>query len=191
MTKTIEFSTFPRLQTKRLTLRELRTEDGPHVLVFRSDPYVQRYNGPVFKDVAEAESLIMDMRNAYDARAGICWGVTLTGEDRVLGMFGFHHWNHYHRRAELGYDMARDYWGQGIASETVRAIVKFGFEQMNLNYIYAGTIADNHESVRLLERVGFQREGTRRQFSWEDDGTFHDSAMYGILRHELIENKDS
>jgi ribosomal-protein-alanine N-acetyltransferase len=57
---------------------------------------------------------------------------------------------------------------------------------MDLHRVYAGTIADNHESVRLLERIGFTREGTRREHSWEDDGTFHDSAMYGLLRHEFI-----
>jgi ribosomal-protein-alanine N-acetyltransferase len=56
---------------------------------------------------------------------------------------------------------------------------------MNLHRIYAATIADNHESVRLLERVGFMREGTSRESSWEDDGTFHDSAMYGLLRREF------
>jgi ribosomal-protein-alanine N-acetyltransferase len=81
--------------------------------------------------------------------------------------------------------MARAYWGQGIASEALRAILRFGFDGMKLNYIYAGTIADNHESVRLLERIGFRREGTRREYSWEDDGTFHDGAMYGLLWHEL------
>jgi len=104
----------------------------------------------------------------------------------VIGLFGIHHWNKYHRRAEMGYDLNRAYWGQGIASEALRAIIQFGFEQLNLNRIYAGTIADNHESVCLLERLGFEREGTRRGFSWEDDGTFHDGAMYGLLRDEFI-----
>ena len=49
----------------------------------------------------------------------------------------------------------------------------------------AQTIADNHESVRLLARLGFQREGTRRSYSWEDDGTFHAGAIYGLLRDEF------
>jgi ribosomal-protein-alanine N-acetyltransferase len=64
----------------------------------------------------------------------------------------------------------------------VRAVVHYGFTQLKLNRIYAGTIADNVESVRLLEKLGFVREGTRRQHSLEDDGRFHDSAMYGLLR---------
>jgi [ribosomal protein S5]-alanine N-acetyltransferase len=53
---------------------------------------------------------------------------------------------------------------------------------MNLHRIQAHTIADNHRSVRLLERLGFRREGTLREFSMEDDLSFHDSAIYGLLR---------
>ena len=52
---------------------------------------------------------------------------------------------------------------------------------MNLHRIEAHTIADNRRSVRLLERLGFQREGTRREYALEDDLAFHDSAVYGLL----------
>lgn len=112
--------------------------------------------------------------------------MTLSEQDVVLGAFGLHHWNQYHRRAEVGYGIAHARWGQGIGSEAIGAIVRFGFEQLNLNRIYARGIAYNHESVRLLERFGFQREGTFRKLSWEEDGTFHDSALYGLLREEFI-----
>ena len=60
----------------------------------------------------------------------------------------------------------------------------YGFVQRKLNRIYAGTIAENYKSVRLLERLGFVREGTRRQHSLEDDGRFLDSAMYGLIRSD-------
>jgi ribosomal-protein-alanine N-acetyltransferase len=46
---------------------------------------------------------------------------------------------------------------------------------------------NNHESVRLLERIGFQHEGTQRNHSWEDEGAFYDSAIYGLLAHEFSE----
>ncbi|MEQ4206886.1 GNAT family protein [Actinopolymorpha sp. B9G3] len=55
---------------------------------------------------------------------------------------------------------------------------------MDLNRVEAETIADNHESVRLLKRLGFQREGIRRAYSLEEDGTFHDGAIYGLLAHD-------
>jgi ribosomal-protein-alanine N-acetyltransferase len=135
--------------------------------------------------VAEAQTFIDELHAEYTAQEGIVWAVTLADQDVVIGLFGLHHWDQYHRRAEAGYGQAQAYWGQGFGSEALRAIVRFGFDQMNLNRIYAGTIADNHESVRLLERLGFQREGTQREHSWEDDGTFHDSAIYGLLKHEF------
>ncbi|MCA9944931.1 MAG: GNAT family N-acetyltransferase [Anaerolineales bacterium] len=181
-----DFKIFPELHTERLVLRRTLLTDAPAVFIFRSDPYVQRFNGPVFVDVAEAEALIHELNDEYFNKSGICWGVTLKNENKVIGLFGIHHWNKYHRRAEVGYDLNQSYWGQGIASEALRAILQFGFEQMNLNRIYAGTIAENHESVQLLEAIGFEREGTRRGFSWEDDGTFHDSAMFGLLRDEFV-----
>ena len=179
-----DFSTFPILKTERLTLRQLERADGPDMLAFSGDPYVQRFNGPVYNTVDEVEELIDWYDAEYRNQDGISWAVTFTGENKVIGMFGLHHWSRRHRRAEAGYDLAKAYWGQGIASETLRTILTFGFEQLNLHRIYAGTIADNHESVRLLERLGFTREGTRRESSWEDDGTFHDSAMYGLLKRE-------
>jgi [ribosomal protein S5]-alanine N-acetyltransferase len=77
--------------------------------------------------------------------------------------------------------MAVSRWGQGIASEAARAVIDYGFAEMGLHRIQAHTIAGNHRSVRLLERLGFHREGTLRGYSLEDDLTFHDSAVYGLL----------
>ena len=181
-----DFSIFPTLNTARLVLRQVELGDAPDVLVFRGDFEVQKYNGPVLRSVEQVQTLIKEVRAEYAAQQGITWAVTLERSGRVVGLFGFHDWNTYHRRAELGYDLARAYWGQGFASEAVRAIVHFGFERMNHNRIYANTITDNHESVRLLELIGFFREGTRRKHSWEEDGTFHDSALDGLLRQERV-----
>ena len=99
----------------------------------------------------------------------------------MIGLIGLHTWEHHHRRAELGYDMAVSRWGQGVASEAAGAVIEYGFTAMKLHRIQAHTIADNHRSVRLLERLGFQREGTPREHSLEDDLAFHDSAVYSLL----------
>ena len=82
---------------------------------------------------------------------------------------------------------AHAFWGQGIGTEGVQAIIRYGFTQLNLNRIEAATIADNHESVNLLKKLGFRLEGIRRGYSWEEDGTFHDSAMFGLLRDEFLD----
>ena len=116
----------------------------------------------------------------------VMWAVTLRGRSGVVGGVDLHQWNRFHRRAEIGYSLARAWWGQGIASEAVRAVLDFGFSRMRLHRVTAMTIADNHRSVRMLERLGFRREGTRREYSWEEDGTFHDSAIYGLLESDGI-----
>jgi ribosomal-protein-alanine N-acetyltransferase len=180
-----DFTTFPILVTKRLILRDLQPSDATDVLVFRGDSIVQKYDDPIIHTDAEARLFIDELHAEYNNQEGISWAVTLKKQDVVIGAFGLHHWDRFHRRAEAGYGLARAYWGQGIGSEALRAIIQFGYDQMNLNRIYARTIADNHESVRLLERLGFQLEGIQREHSWEEDGTFHDSAIYGLLAREF------
>jgi len=179
-----DYNSFPILTTERLVLRELIPADAEDVFVFRSDPEGQKYNSEPMKQVSEALGLIDGLRVGYAARRQLYWAVTLQGHNRVVGLFSFNYWERGHHRAEIGYDLARAYWRQGIASEGVGAIVRFGFEQMDLHRIETATIADNVASVRLLEKLGFRREGTRRGFTLEADGIYHDSAIYGLLRSE-------
>jgi len=169
----------PELTTKRLLLRAPELSDAPDVLIFRGDPEVQRFNDEPLPTVAEAATFIEFLREEIAADQRRHWAIEFAGT--VVGLIGLHGWEQHHRRAELGYDLARTHWGRGIAFEAARAVIEYGFGAMALHRIQAHTIADNHRSVRLLERLGFQREGTLREFSLEDDGAYHDSAVYGLL----------
>ena len=176
-----DFSAFPVLTTDRIILRELRNEDATDLLVFRGDSEAQRFDSEPLQTLEQSLALIDEVRDAYAAERAVPWAVTLKSSGRVVGLFGYNNWNRYHRRAEIGYDLARDLWGQGLATEALTAVMRFGFSDMQLNRIEAQTIADNRSSTRLLGRLGFAREGTRRRYSWEEDGTFHDGAIYGLL----------
>lgn len=182
----IDFSLFPTLTTERLVLREVDPADARDLLIFRGDPEVQRFNSRPMTDISESLTLIDTMRKWYLAQKAIHWGVTLKAEQRVIGLLSLHGLNRFHQRGGIGYDLAREFWGQGIASEAVRAMVQFAFEQLALNRLEAETISDNYRSVVLLERLGFKLEGTRREYSLEDDGLFHSSAIYGLLRREFL-----
>ena len=176
-----DFSAFPVLITDRMILRELREEDAADVLVFRGDAEEQRFNSEPLQTLEQSLALIEEVRGGYDAETAVPWAVTLKSSGRVVGLFGYQYWDRYHRRAEIGYDLVRALWGQGLAAEALTAVIRFGFSDMQLNRIEAQTIADNGSSIRLLSRLGFAREGTRRSYSWEEDGTFHDGAIYGLL----------
>jgi len=176
-----DFSIFPVLETKRLTLREPVLSDAADIFIFRSDSIVQRYNDEPMTDLSQ---VIKEHRAEYTNQERILWAVTMKEQDAVIGLVGFGDWNRFHNRAMIGYDLAHAYWGQGISSEAVQRIIRFGFTRMNLNRIEAETIEDNLESVRMLEKPGFTLEGIRRGYSFEDDGKYHGSAMYGLLRSE-------
>lgn len=184
-TQLFDFGAFPTLSTAHLVLREIVATDAADVFVFWSDPEVQKYNAEPLKEVAEAAASIERIRQWYIDKQEVIWGATLIGEDKVIGSFSLFDWQRYHNRAQLGYDLARSYWGQGLASEAVAAVLRFGFERMNLHRIEAYTIIDNYPSVRMLKRLGFQLEGVRREYSWEEDGTYHGSGVFGLLRHEF------
>lgn len=179
-----DFSKFPVLETKRLTLREPVLSDATDIFIFRSDAIVQRYNDEPMTDLSQAKDFIKEHRAEYTNQERILWAVTMKEQDAVIGLVGFGDWNRYHNRAMIGYDLAHAYWGQGIGSEAIQRIIRFGFTRMNLNRIEAETIEDNHESVRMLVKLGFTLEGIRRGYSFEDDGQYHGSAMYGLLRSE-------
>jgi ribosomal-protein-alanine N-acetyltransferase len=181
-----DFSTFPTLTTERLVLRAFAQSDAPDLFSFRSDVIEQKYNDEAMKDISDATRLINWINAQFFLHTHIHWAVTLRDVDRVIGLFGYNGWEDQHHHAEVGYDLARAYWGQRIATEAMHAILTFGFEQMHFNRIEAQTVADNTESVRLLTRIGFKLEGTRREYTLEEDGTYHNGAIYGLLRHEYI-----
>jgi ribosomal-protein-alanine N-acetyltransferase len=175
---------FPTLTTERLSLREVVPEDADDIFAFRSDAEVQRYNLIPMRDRREALSLVTTMQGWYASRYAIQWGITLLGENRVLGLCGLHDWSRQHRRASIGYDLLRSHWGQGIALEAMREVVRFGFEEMDLVRLEALTIAENARSIRLLDRLGFTLEGVKQGNSWQYDTRFRGSVVYGLAHSD-------
>ena len=88
------------------------------------------------------------------------------------------------RRAEIGYALASSAWGQGYMNEALKALVRYGFEQLDLNRIEADVDPRNVASTAVLERLGFEREGLLRE-RWIVSGEVSDSALYGLLRKRL------
>lgn len=179
---TFPWSAIPTITTDRLTLREISPDDAEDVFQFRSDLDVQRYNTRPMRSVIEAQVLVSTMHNWYRLGQAIQWGITVRGDDRVVGICGLHDWTPQYQRALVGYDLAREHWGRGYAHEAMREVVRIGFEQLLLTHIEAVTVVENRRSVRLLERLGFSRKGLRRERSPVADGAFRDNAIYGLSR---------
>lgn len=181
-----DFTVFPVLNTPRLVLRRLLPSDAEAVFHIRGDYEVTKYNtGKAYANVQQASELIDAIERSYNDHNEVRWGITRKGHGEVIGMCGYNYWIRHDHRGSIGYDLARAYWGQGIMSEAVRAIVEFGFDHMALNRIEADADARNPASARVLEKVGFQREGLQREQFYED-GAFHNLVLFGLLKREYV-----
>lgn len=106
----------------------------------------------------------------------------ITIDDRVVGGVGFHLQTDVSRlSAEFGYWIGEPYWGRGIVTQVVRAMVEYGFETYGLRRIYATVYAWNPGSARVLEKAGFEFEG-RLKNSIFKDGELTDSLLYAVTR---------
>lgn len=185
MNELFDFSTFPTLETERLRLREIVATDAEAIFRIRGDYEVTKYNiGAAYERIEQVSELIVATQEAFQNEAEIRWGITLKGGDgELVGVCGFNYWSRRDCRASVGYDMARAYWGRGIMSEGLGAVVAFGFARMGLNRIEADADVRNPASQRVLEKLGFQQEGIQREQFW-DNGMFYDLALFSLLRRD-------
>lgn len=188
MKPAFDFSTFPILRTQRLILREIVPSDAEAILNIRGDIRVTRLNSGIpIQSLEESRDLIEKSQQAYDDHRRIDWGIVLEAapDAGLIGRIGYNYWLRQDRRASIGYDLGYTFWGKGIMTEAVRAVVRFGFEQMSLNRIEADTDSENYGSMRVLEKAGFKREGIQREqyFEWD---TFHDLVLFALLRTDFL-----
>lgn len=181
----MKISTFPVLETDRLILRQVDTDDAESVLKYLSDQEVMKYYGlEPFDSINDALDEISWYQSIFEENTGIRWGITIKNQNEVIGSCGFLNRVPKHYRSEIGFELSKDYWGQGIASEALKAICKYGIEQLNLQRIEALIEPPNLSSQRLVERLGFIREGLLRNYEFTS-GKFDDLYMYSLLRKEF------
>jgi [ribosomal protein S5]-alanine N-acetyltransferase len=178
------FRAFPTLTTKRLFLRETLLSDARAVLEVLQDEEVCRfYNLTPLVDIEQARHIIASRRERFESGQGIRWAIATPEDNVVIGSCGYVHWAREWRKAELGYDLARSWWGQGLMTEALAEIIRYGFERMGLNRIEALVVPENVASLRVLEKLGFSREGLLREVGyWK--GAHHDLALMALLERE-------
>lgn len=155
------------VQTDRLIVRRLGWDDLDDFAYLTGHPDVARYmdNGEPLTREQTQKWIEVSLQN-YEIRGWGCFGITLVGEDRLIGFGGFARPPHRPGIVELIYAFAPHYWGLGYATEAAAAIVRFGFEQCGLTRIEATVDPANHASKHVLEKIGMIFSG---QFLDEDD----------------------
>ena len=184
-------SRFPELATQRLRLRALRPDDAPALLDVLSDPEVTRYhNMPTLTTRAEAEAAIERLGRRYVARDAIRWAMELLEGEDMIGTVGLLRFDFEHRHAEVGYEIKRTFWGRGLTPEALTAVIHYAFAVLGLHRLEAGVLPGNVPSIRVLEKVGFAEEGSRRDYLYAK-GHFHTFRWFSLLTTDPIPQKRS
>lgn len=175
---------FPALQTDRLILRPLAMEDVDFVFRHFHDPQVTQYlmDEPPVADLAQAQAII-DFYLEPEGKTHHRWGIVRRADNQLIGTVGYHKWEKAYFRTEIGYDLSPDCWGQGYMTEALRAVIRHGFERMELNRIDALVYIHNDRSSQLLQRLGFRQEGLLRDYFCLN-GIFFDHYLFALLRRE-------
>jgi RimJ/RimL family protein N-acetyltransferase len=171
--------TVPTLETARLILRPYAAADIPHLVVLIGAREIAattlRIPHPYTED--DARDFLATLAHSEPNFA-----IILRRENHLCGGIGLRLDSANHH-AELGYWIGVPYWGHGYATEAARAVVRQGFETLELNRIYAFHFRQNPRSGRVLQKIGMRHEGCQRGHVFKC-GQFVDLELYGLLRSE-------
>jgi ribosomal-protein-alanine N-acetyltransferase len=175
------FIDFPNLETKRLYLREFVKSDAEELFKMRSDERVLKYlDRDPHKSVEESELMIEKMISTYNSKEGINWIIRGKNTLNVIGYIGYWRLIRENLRAEIGYAMKPEYWGNGYMQEALTKVIDFGFKEFCLHSIEANVNPNNLSSIKLLEKSGFRRQAYFKE-DYFYNGKFLDSAIYSLL----------
>lgn len=180
----IDGNELPTLAAPRVALRWLTEADTGALYGIFSNPAVMLYwSRPPMSDIAQAKKLVADIHEDFRAKRAFPWGVARLEDDRIIGTCTLFVINEPQGRAEIGYALGHDYWGNGYMNEALTALVDFAFGKLGMRRLEADIDPRNAGSLHAVERLGFRREGLLRE-RWKVDGGLQDSVVLGLLSHE-------
>lgn len=190
--KQASVESFCRLTTARTVIRRFTTDDIAALHAIRTDPTVALYQS--WDDISEEAMIrfIHAMKDAEPGRAGewFQFAIVLRETGELIGDCGIHTLAEDPRLGEIGYTLAKKFQGQGLAQEAVSAILTYIFSTHKHHRIAAIVDVRNSGSIKLLERLGFRREGRTRRAFW-NHGEWVDEYIYAILRDEWLQREQS
>lgn len=178
-------TSFPMMITSRLSLKQILAEDVEHVYRGLSHPQVIRYYGVSYQTLEKTEE---QMRWYRELESGCWWALRTLKNATFIGAAGFNNLNREHRKAELGFWLLPECWGNGYMSEALKPIIAYGQEIMQLHRIEAFVESENRSSCSTLLKQGFRQEGSLRD-SEIKNGQFisvHVFAKISSDKHEFM-----
>lgn len=190
---TTAFATFPVLETERFVLRVPQPDDAAEVFRIMGDARVMRYFGQLpMASLDEAIKRVQGFDVAFQEGSGVRWAITSRADGQFIGTCGFWRLVPEHARAEIGYELAPEWWGRGVMTEAIGSALDFGFTKMGLHSVEAQIHPANVGSRRVLEKLGFVQEGYFRENFYDPvEAQFTDTAVFSLLKAAWMSRVDT
>ncbi|CAM3562251.1 acetyltransferase, ribosomal protein N-acetylase [Flavobacterium saliperosum S13] len=177
---------FELLETQQLILRKLTPETYDYLFQQYNDNELKAFLGLVTEEELEKEKDKFRKGIATYNKSFVNFQLIDKQTNTVMGACGFHTWYTEHRRAEIGYALNSDvHKGKGIMSEALKAVIDYGFREMDLNRIEAFIGPKNEPSLRLVQKLNFTKEGHLRKHYCKNN-IMEDSLVFSLLRDEYL-----
>ncbi|MCF7825322.1 MAG: GNAT family N-acetyltransferase [Candidatus Marinimicrobia bacterium] len=172
---------YPEILTKRLLLRGFQPADAPEVQLLAGSIEVAKMTLNIPHPYLDgmAEDWIASHQQDFNTGDAVVFAMVDVQSGNLVGAIGLMITKRFNR-AELGYWVGHPFWGRGYATEAAQAILRYGFEELQLNKIYATHMTRNPASGRVMQKIGMDQEGVLKQHALKWDH-FVDLAAYGIL----------
>jgi len=173
------------IKGKRVFLRALKLSDTARLCFLLNDKEIfenTSFQPPVTFE--KEKKFILDSQKKLKKGEEIVWGIDLKKEKTLVGCISLKKIDWIDRKAEVGYWLGKDWRGRGLMTEALGLVLNFSFEKLKLHRIFAFVFSDNIASQRVLEKMGFKKEGELREHKYRF-GKWKDAIVFGILEKEF------
>lgn len=172
------------IETERTFLRPIEMKDNAQIFGYRSDSETNKYQGWIPKTLDDVNAFIS--KNPDEIDKPETWFQLVIMEkstNKIIGDIGIHFIDSDNLQCEIGCTLSKEYHGKGFASETMKATVDYLFRKLDKHRIVTSIDPRNMNSIKLVERLGFRKEGHFKE-SLLIDGVWVDDIVYAILKRE-------
>lgn len=178
-----------KIETERLILRRFVIADTREMFEnWANDCEVTKYlRWQPHKSVEESKEILAKWIASYQHQCCYNWAIVPKGYGKVIGSITIISMNEDARRCKVGYCIGKNFWGQGIMTEALRAVVHYLLIEVNFNRVQAMHHLDNIASGKVMKKVGMQYEGVLREYSLDNKGMVKDLGLYSVLKSDIFQ----
>ncbi|PGS48737.1 GNAT family N-acetyltransferase [Bacillus sp. AFS041924] len=184
----INYSGTPILETERLILRKVEHKDSQSIFNnwLSDDRVMDNLIKGAHKSIEETIERVNEIVKNYTSKEFCYWGIELKSTSELIGAIDFYNFDNATENCEVGYCLGYNWWNQGYGTEALKAVLEYGFRQMNIHKISAAHNTDNPASGKILEKVRMNKEGIIRHMIRNSKNQYKDCAIYGMLQDDYL-----